>query len=250
VEKAGTIMAKPGQPIPPEGVAALRQLLQLGAEGIERLCQAIQDLGPSFARADVRAGLLRRAGADIASADQLESILGEALGPLQALRYRFGFTSAAFYDLVSEWLKQLTREDWSQEYADKWLNLKQAIIKLLDLEAFSIEARARSLLEARGNWVQNLMIFADLRPVFDETAEVLGAMLIVNTLCVQYRSGTELQTAYFALDPSDLDELDAQIELARKANLRLRQQLDRDRIPPLMLEDDDAQSDSDTEKAQ
>lgn len=242
-------MAKAVQPpIPPEGVAAIKQLLQFGKEKIERLGQLIQDHGPTFAGADIRARLLSKAGGDIASAEQLESILTNALLPLQFIRYKFRIPAAEFYDLVSEWLNQIAPEEWPQEYAEKWVNFKQAIIELFELTAFSVESKARALLEDRANWVQTLTIHADMRPVFNETAETLQAMLIVNSLCIQYRYGKRSKTAYFALDPADLDELEKQIELAKKANLRLLQQLDRDKIPALMLEHPDVSSSGGGEK--
>lgn len=242
-------MAKAVQPpIPPEGVAAIRQLLQLGSEKIDRLGQLIQNHGPTFARADVRARLLCQSGGDIGSPQELESILTNALLPLQSIRYSFDFTADAFYDLVSEWLKQLSPEDWPQEDAEKWVNFKQAIVKLFDLAVFSVESKARALIEDRANWVQGLRILADLRPVLNETAETLQAMLIVNTICIQYRSGKRTRTAYFALDPADLDALEKQIGLAKKANLQLRQQLDDDKIPALMLEHPDVSFSGEGEK--
>lgn len=234
-------------PIPPDGATAIRQLLQLGSEKIERLAHLLQNIGPTFAQADVRARMLCQADGGITSPGELENILTNALLPLKSIRDNFGISAAAFYDVVSDWLKKLVSKTWTQEDLEKWESLKQEIIELFDLPVFSVESRAWGLFEDRANWVQDLTIHADMRPIVDETAETLQAMLIVNTLRIRYRMGERSKIAYFSLDPVDLDELEHQIKLVKKVNLRLRQQMNRNNIPALMLEHREESSKNDGE---
>ncbi len=229
------MMPETDRPIPPDGVAALRRLVRLGGEGMERLSTLIAEIGPILASTEVRAKLIENADANFLALDELVAILRDAVVPLASIQRRIGLEPAEFFELVSTWLNQVPSEEWPAESSAGWEKDKQAISRLFGLNVFSVEEKARSLVEDRPNWVQGIGVLSELRPVPDESGDQTQAMLIMNTLSIRYRSGNAMRTAYFSLDPVDLDELEREISKAKNLNSRLRKKLAQDRVPVLML---------------
>ena len=207
--------------IPKEGLAALRSLVELGAEGIHDFCDAFDATSPVFATLPQRVHLIQEASGRSDDSNTLQEIIRDALLPLHSLRAELEVSAETLYAVIEDGLKIAKAPDWSAENWAAWTQLKPQILRFLELPSVGVELKASELLKARPRWVQSLRLFSDVRPVFDDSVKSINAIIIVNTLCVRYSDNSRARTLYLSLDPEDLDSLREQIDRAQQKNALL-----------------------------
>lgn len=206
--------------IPEEGLEGIRCLLNLGENGIARFCRAIEATGPTLLSPGSRAILLEEEMGESHVAN-IEKIIAYALHPLFLLRQAWEVSPQEVHASVARSLKR-AGATWDQADTDRWLQLEGPLISLLNCGVAQVEAKAESLLRQRANRVQSTRLFTDSRPVFDDERRSIAAVLLIDTLRVRFQDGDESRVMHFALDESNLDELEKQIVCAKRKRAEMR----------------------------
>ena len=184
----------------------------------------------------------------IGRVEDIEIILTDALAPLVSIINRFDLSPEEVHATLAADLARSAQPDvWPDTYTKRWSELKDAVVSLLSLDVLDIESKAGHLIGERANWVTSLRILSDVRPVFDDTANEMKASLLVNTLVVRFTDASGVRAAYFAIDPTDLDQLEDQIKRARRKNALIAQKYEKDKTTLLMWasENDDSETGED-----
>jgi hypothetical protein len=99
----------------------------------------------------------------------------------------------------------------------KWDRLAPVLEPLLDPSGkFALLSKAFELLMERPALTAGVKVITDLRPVFDDEADGVRAMLLTSTLVLEYQEGKRRQRLHLTLDMEDLRNLKLQIERAEK----------------------------------
>lgn len=107
------------------------------------------------------------------------------------------------------------------EFADKSeselsISLLRTRLEILSrLENVITSVKANLLSAERDKLLLSSRLITDVRPVLDDNA-LHPSMLIINTLKLEFREGSEKRTSYIALDKQDISDLIEQLERARK----------------------------------
>jgi hypothetical protein len=210
-------------------------LVSLGADGIERLCEAIASTGPSFAPTGRRALLVCKAIGTLDLISQVEGILEDVVFPAHDLRRRSRMSAEDYYSVLTEFINE--DDYWDTDFKDKWSQFRDPLVSLFKDDRLSREAKARFLLDTRPNRVRKLRLFTEVRPVFDDEDVALHFDIVTNTLCIDYKSNNETNTMYFSLDSDDLDYLESQIARARQKNTIIKSTYGNSEKPTLLVEE-------------
>lgn len=140
------------------------------------------------------------------------------------------FILFAFYQMADRGDKSLSQvierfvEDAKREVNVLGLNidlaetLQNRLERLSSLENVITSVKASFLMAERDKLLLSSRVVSDLRPILEDDLSN-PAMLILNTLKLEYQKDGEKQSAYIGLDKQDIADLIAQLERAqRKAN--------------------------------
>ena len=219
-------------PPPPDSIRAIQALIKLGNDGVRSFGQAVERTGPILCSVRDRSALVAEEMAGTVAPSLIETILTEAIIPIRQIRTQSGIPVSEFFDKLTMSL-DADKESWNAADRESWLSLKPTIVELLASTVLTIEDKARELVAARPKWLQQIRIFSDLRPVFDDDTETIRAMVLVNTLSIAFNRHGKIEATFFDLDPIDLDRLSEQIERARWKNALLIQQDAANNLPTL-----------------
>jgi len=93
-------------------------------------------------------------------------------------------------------------------------NTYNRLIEVLSASGnFIITLKATDMLKERERLIMDSRIITDIRPIFNESSEVVGSIVIHN-LNINYTEGEITKEIYFALDKSDLKLLKENIQKA------------------------------------
>jgi hypothetical protein len=121
--------------------------------------------------------------------------------------------------LLTESLEGQATLEWKERHLGKW----KAIVDLLPPffepnNFFSVLSKGFELLSGRQPAVLDLKILAELRPLYNEEATKTQAVLLTNTLMLEYVQDDQTHTLHLALDLNDLQTLARELDRVKRKN--------------------------------
>jgi hypothetical protein len=177
---------------------------------------------------------------------ELRRIIVEVAGEEPAVRVRRVLTGLSFAirtrdlapgDLFEAIGSALSSEGLKEEDLLLWHECRPILETLVSLPAVVLTTKARDLAEDFERAMTNARILTDIRPVYDDSDNVVGAE-VIQTLRIEYDSRTDgnTGTTSFALDLEDIKKLQnacvRAITKAESATKLLRPQLGDEVIIP------------------
>jgi hypothetical protein len=130
----------------------------------------------------------------------------------------------AFMELVNDALAKAT--GWEPNEQSLWIERSGLVAQMLQPEGtIDICAKSGILLREQHATLGSARIITDARPVFNEDATCIRALVPVHTLILTVNEGREERVHHVAMDAWWLDELAKCIERARKKETQLREAL-------------------------
>jgi hypothetical protein len=202
--------------IPEQGYKGFAKLGALGPEKVRQLGEKLKQQPLTL---DLDALVGRLAGdLGIPIAD-LEEVLYEVLTPVHTLRQRFALTPEQLVQVLTDSLQRYGEEEWKQQHLPGWQAVADALIPLLEPDTFlALLSKAFQLLGTRPATLTHLQILSELRPVYNEAATDLKALLLTNTLVIQYKVGGHERALHLSLDLDDLRMMDRELKRAHQKN--------------------------------
>jgi hypothetical protein len=211
--------------IPEEAYSAFKKLIAFGPDRILKLTEALRDTGPALDTPGIRALAIGKKMEDVDLSENIETILRDVVFPIRRTMHRYSVSATDMVSGLGEAITQISSEDsgagFSKEEAAQWAASESAIAALLDSDTMKIEGKAEALIDARGNRVFGINLYSDLRPLFDQTGDVVKANVLTNTLVIRFNGGGRPRTESFSLDPASLKDLKDQVNRALRKNATL-----------------------------
>ena len=146
------------------------------------------------------------------------------IGSLLSIEARLDDDLDAFVDGIIEAYYRQTK----QEKKDIEIFISQFKNLLSNKENFKITLKARTLIYEREKILEHLRILTDIRPIFDDLkGDEIQASVIIHNLKIEYLEDGRTHTAVFALDSSDLIDLNRMVLRAQQKEVALRNSLDK-----------------------
>jgi hypothetical protein len=166
--------------------------------------------------------------------ERLERAISAVLIPLSSLRATFGMQPEAFMRLLDEMIAKQNRE-WHEAHHPKWAAVTPQVGQLIAKNSrFSDLRKAFELLANRPALVREFKILTELRPVLDDDATATKAMLLTNTLVIDYEDGESWRRLHLTVNEQDLLDLQRQIDRARAKAVLLQEQSNKFGVPVLV----------------
>lgn len=206
-----------GFSIPKSGFKGIEALGQLGEQAVHRLGEVLGSQRPTLNLAQLARQLANSMGG--ADTTVLEIAIRDLLIPLNQLRCASEMAPADFLRQFGKAVERDAPKDWDQSRREQWQRIADHLQPLLERDnLFSILAKATDLFFNRSATLLDLRILTDERPVFNENADEARAVILTNTLVVEYVQGGQRQVAHLTMDLNDLRNLAAELERCRKKN--------------------------------
>jgi hypothetical protein len=202
--------------IPEQSYEGFAKLGALGPEGVGRLDDKLKGQPITL---DLDA-LTKRLAVDLGvPSAELESVLYEVLIPLHTVRQRFALTPEQLVQVVTESLERHGQEEWKRDHLPRWRAVAGAITPLFAPDNFlAVVSKALLLLGNRPATLANLQILSELRPVYDEAATTMKALVLTNTLVIQYKEGDQEKALHLSLGLDDLRMMDRELKRTHQKN--------------------------------
>lgn len=190
---------------------------------IADIASALADTKPSLAYADLAQAVSEKTGrADSAVAPVVRILRRLALSQLPKEMSAESFVNALTDDLTGP------DAPWSSDYQEQWKDVAPNLIRALSPgSAMYLSAKAYDLLFEQSLAVCSARIITDMRPVFDDTADTMEAILPFHTLVLKCHEGGKEghRNIYVALDATDLEDLGEQVERAKRKEQLVKKKL-------------------------
>lgn len=201
--------------LPSQGYDGLGQLAELGRSAVAKLVAA---LAAEELTLDFRALSERLAPAVGCNAAAAETMLW-ALTWLNQLRRSRGLEAVAFLLALRRSLQLEAPPDWWPRHEPGWDAIAADLEPLFADGSFASKAaKALGLLQDRPGLLLDFKLRTDLRPLLDEEASRVEALLLTNALVIEYQTEGEERVLHLSLDADDLDRIAEQLERLRKKN--------------------------------
>jgi hypothetical protein len=166
--------------------------------------------------------------------DRLERGISTVVLPLSSLRASFAIPADEFLRLLDE---QITRQnpDWLKVHKEKWDGVHPQVADLISKNGYFSELqKAFQLLANRPAMVREFKILTELRPVYDDELTAAKALLLSNTLVIDYEDGESWRRLHLTVDEQDLVSLQDQITRARAKAALMKEQAGKLDVPFLV----------------
>jgi hypothetical protein len=206
-------------------------LIKIGRDKLERLVAVV---GTEELTLDVE--LLAAGLSDAVECEKegLERAISTVLIPLNSVRSRLRLSPGDFVQRLDE-LIRIQNPDWHQANKENWASVAPVIGKFITPNAFFGHlSKAFELLGNRPALVGEIKILTVIRPVYDDDATEVKAMMLTNTLVVHYEEGGESRKAHLTLDQLDLRALQEQLDRAAKKTEVFQELSEKFGVPTLL----------------
>ncbi|MEX0977373.1 MAG: hypothetical protein WDZ48_00880 [Pirellulales bacterium] len=206
--------------IPPEGFDALGSLCELGREKLRSIGQALDNVTLSL---DVRvlAKSLSRS-ADV-PALQVEKAIRAVLIPLNKIRCEDELSPATIIKSLDDAIREQASDDWKEQHFNEWMEIKNELPKFFEPDnIFSFLWKSYDLLTTYRAALRKVRLLSELRPVFHESTVSPRAMILTNTLVLEYFESGQTRSLHLTMDLSDLRSLSSELERATTKNMALQ----------------------------
>jgi hypothetical protein len=206
-------------------VNRLQELAQIREIELSRLNAAVSRLG-SIANA-LDAEEIRRQIFEALQDEELAEILFQQLYSLSWLRRQRDLSPEELVEGLSLGIRNISGSDrWTTEQLAEWDRRGPLVAQLLSLPQVHIAVKSLDLSYDYASVLQDAHIVMDIRPVFDEKADVLQGAVISHTLRLVYQTGESSQSVSLAMDVDDIRHLLESCKRALRKEETVRKELD------------------------
>lgn len=214
--------------VPSQHRQALARLPRLSEDSFQTLLEVVRRPW----EANDRASLIERLQASVseldhASADRLVAALLSAHITMDRYRWSPEETATRILEGAPD----------SSSFEDDAASLRARLLELLKTINLLRIAKPMSMLMANERIYHEARMVTDIRPVFDDVQREPLSYVLVHNLQLEYHDSEGVKTAYFALDSSDLDNLQKVLERERLKLETIRSTIQQSVIPLFEPED-------------
>jgi hypothetical protein len=201
-------------PIPREGFFGIQALIELGVDNLSKLAKTQSKQPLELNLSTVYDQLVRTLGCDRRT---IRTAFLNALVPLNGLRRSLEMEPSEFLAALDHTVTERADDEWKQQHLKSWKKLVPRLSAFFQPDNFFAHvSKAFDLLLERPSVLQNVRVLTELRPIYDEALSESVAILQTNTLVLDYFDGSHQASLYLAMDNSDLESLQSELERARK----------------------------------
>jgi len=199
--------------IPSDEVRYFKQIVETDIEQLNRAAAFLRGEKPRLDVSSLSRDLAKAVDLEFEQVDSLVRFLWR----LTLVKRRFELNLHEFIAALHASLEQFSKQTWSQEDRAEWEKRQQILADLLDPQgALGLGAKATELL-----WEQPLVlcgarVVTDLRPIFDDPAEIIQGFITFHTLILRCLEGTDEKEIHVAMDNNDVSLLKGHLERAEK----------------------------------
>jgi hypothetical protein len=217
--------------IPERAYEGFRDLIDLGPDKITHLAKEVTGYELTLDTSE----LARKLGATVGlPRERMEHALHTVLIPLNSLRMAFRQSPKEFLQLLGQLIAK-QNPDWHAHNGEQWQKIAPKIEPLLAPDSFFCQlSKTFQLLANRPTVARGLKILTELRPVFNDELSSTRAMVLTNTLVVEYEEGDNSRTLHLTIDQADLRLLQEQLDRAEKKIQLLEEQVKKLGVPILI----------------
>jgi hypothetical protein len=202
--------------VPEEGLEEMAKLGEFGPDFVVQLADKLRGRELTL-QLD---GVVKQLASELGKpAEVLEGLLSNLLIPLNFLRQRLGLPPERFVEAVSRSIERDPPEEWTLEDRERWRAVAPHLHLLVEPDTFlALTGKAVDLTMNRSANLRHLQILSELRPVYDDEATDLRALVLTNTLVLRYEQGGRDQRLHLNLDTGSLRLITEELDRARKKN--------------------------------
>ena len=172
------------------------------------------------------------------SYDSVRDVL-DGLSSLRGLMARNGFSVEELLLAVDASIERYALDAWKNKSYPKWKAAREPIAAALrsipNDSPILIYQKTKELTYAHQFVLTEVNVITDLRPVFDQNAEQVLALVLTHVLMISYQDGSDSRRIEFALDATDMLKLQRAAERAQKKTALLRKATGEIRTWPLLV---------------
>jgi hypothetical protein len=203
-------MAKSFQ-IPQRAYDGFGDLIAMGPKVLEQLAKEVTDQKLTLDVDSLSRKLAEAIGFDL---DRTARAITTVLVPLSGVRAALDMPPEEFVGLLSAMIER-QNEKWHKEHGAEWKGVASSVAALLGPAGYFAQLyKTIRLIADRPTIAQELKILTELRPVYDEDAASVRAVVMTTTLVIQYTEGTVRKSLHLTVDQDDLDVLQKQLDRA------------------------------------
>lgn len=194
--------------LPDDVLAGLAMLRDLGPGRLE-------ELNAAFRNMEGQALTPRQLAA---AAERVRIPAKEALSLVRVVLSLYGLRrrrSLPITEVLEGLQAAIVRSGWTDEEISKWQSVGKKVESLLEIAPLATVSKALELGYEYPNLYQSARILTDIRPVFDQTGEVVKASIVSYALEIDYDNTEGNHSISIAIDAKDLDELAHACERAK-----------------------------------
>jgi hypothetical protein len=218
--------------IPAKGYSGLETLIELGND---RLVAIFAALTGKPLRLDL-GGLARELAEAVGytTPERLADAIRSVVFPLNNIRMGAKVPAEELVGLLPEQLRR-QKPDWYEKHSAGVEAIKSSLVELIRPDGYFQNLYKAILLVVNHPTVaRGFRILTELRPVYNDDATRVLAMLLTGTLVVEYEEQDVPKIIHFAIDRQDLSTLRDQLERALKKIELLEQQAGKLEVPILV----------------
>lgn len=159
-----------------------------------------------------------------------EELVGQLLSFYTVLR-----RSGSELDDIREALARAFSFQLTPDQNETWQTIETEFFVLLASKVVRLTALALELSYDYANLLKRTNVIADIRPIYDDTAETIDATVISFTLRLEYSSSIGVSDLSIAMDEEDLVQLRKQCDRALKKSKTAEKNLESGLIAPTLV---------------
>lgn len=153
----------------------------------------------------------------------------KALQALRSIQQLLDIDATELVRRLDTTLETDADSDWKEQYWTRWAECKGTIASVLGTltkdHPLVLLWKSETLRGAHQNVLGSSAILTDIRPIFDNCADTIVQTMVTQTLLIDYYAGSERRRVQFALDATDIAELQKACERAQKKSRVIKESL-------------------------
>lgn len=219
--------------VPPRQYEAIGHLAALGADRVEKL----GNLSAAEAISLDLEGLSRRMSETIQTPAHISGAIIGLLMSLNDVRADRNEDPESFVRGLTVALTEQATQDWKDKHLKDWEAISQRIPSLLRPNGFfSLFRKAYELALNHPATVASLQILSDVRPLYDDAAENIRALVLSHVLALRIQEGSDVRILHVTLDAGDVRKLASELARAAQKEKTLEQRASTWGIPVIQFD--------------
>jgi hypothetical protein len=223
---------RPPLVVPTKYYEALGHLAALGPDAVEQLSALAEAESISV---DVEEVASRFSRSLKTSNEKVLSIFGFLMS-LNELRWERAQDPVSLEKELTAAIVEQAEPGWKDRYLEMWRAVSHKLPAFLMPNGFfSLLRKAYDLALNRHSLVLSLQILSDARPLYDEDADALKALVLSHTLTFRVQQGSDRQALHITLDAADMQRLSQELDRAIKKEATLKKRAGEWGVPVIQL---------------